>query len=71
MLMHAIRADKELCDLSVASKFNTDWHFLEYLRDRGRDAASHWLEESFDSVGKRSTIDLRKEFLEIGVDHVG
>ncbi len=71
MLMHAIRADKELCDLSVASKFNTDWHFLTYLRDRGREAAAQWLEEHFDSVGERSTIDLREEFLEIGSEHVG
>jgi NTE family protein len=71
LLMHSIRADKELCDLSVASKFNTDWHFLLHLRDLGRKAADQWLEANFKSLGVRSTVDLRAEFLDLGVDHIG
>ena len=42
-LIHSIRADGMLCDLSVASKINTDWHFLLYLRDLGREIADQWL----------------------------
>lgn len=71
LIMHSIRADGVLCDLSVASKFNTDWHFLLYLRDLGRDMAGRWLEDSFESVGKQSTVDLRAEFLELGTPHAG
>jgi NTE family protein len=71
LFMHSIRADDILCDLSVASKFNTDWHFLLYLRDLGRGAAENWLHENFDSVGRRSTVDLRAEFLDLGTAHVG
>jgi NTE family protein len=71
LIMHSIRADGVLCDLSVASKFNTDWHFLLYLRDLGRDIAGQWLEENFESIGSRSTVNVRSEFLEAGTDHAG
>lgn len=71
ILIHSIRADKELCDLSVASKINTDWHFLLYLRDLGRKAADEWLQENSNSLGKRSTVDLHAEFLDLGVEHMG
>ena len=69
--MHSIRADGVLCDLSVSSKFNTDWHFLLYLRDLGRDIAGKWLIDHYDSIGKQSTVDIRAEFLDLGVPHVG
>jgi NTE family protein len=63
--MHAIRAEDVLSDLSVASKFNTDWHFLLYLRDLGREEAGKWLDQNFVGIGKRSTIDLHAEFLDL------
>ncbi len=63
VIMHSIRADGVLCDLSVASKFNTDWHFLLYLRDLGRDMASQWLDAHFECIGKKSSVDLRTEFI--------
>ena len=71
LIMHAIRAENVLSDLSVASKFNTDWHFLLYLRDLGRDEAGKWLKQNFASIGKRSTIDVRAEFLDLGTQHAG
>lgn len=61
---HAIRADQTLKDLSIASKYNTAWGFLTDLRDRGREAASEWLDEHGDAVGSRSTVDLHTEFLD-------
>lgn len=63
VLIHSIRADGVLCDLSVASKFNTDWHFLLYLRDLGREIAGQWLDVNFESIGQKSTVDVRAEFL--------
>lgn len=70
LLMHAIRADHDLRDLSVASKFNTDWHFLLYLRDMGRESAARWIEAHYDAIGEESTVDLRAEFLDTGSDHM-
>ncbi|MQX36248.1 patatin-like phospholipase family protein [Roseospira navarrensis] len=60
---HAIRADQVMCDLSVASKFNTGWDFLCDLRDRGRAAADSWMQAHFDDVGARSTVDLHHDYL--------
>jgi NTE family protein len=64
--IHSLRADKVLGDLSAASKFFSEWDFLTMLRDRGRDYAHEWLEKNFHDVGKRSTVDLRAEFLNSG-----
>lgn len=56
--MHRIDADEAFKDLSASSKVNAEWAFLEYLRDLGRTAASDWLDDNFDSVGKQATLDL-------------
>ena len=66
VLIHSLRADDALGDLSAASKLCTDWSFLQTLRDRGRDAARVWLELHFDDVGKRQTVDLHAQFLDSG-----
>ncbi len=66
VLIHSLRADKYLSDLSSASKMCTDWGFLELLRDRGRAAAEEWLDRHFHDVGKRQTVDLRGDFLNSG-----
>ncbi len=64
ILVHAIRADRTLADLSVESKFDTSWEFLTDLRDRGREAAAQFLEAHFSDLGRKSTVDVREEFLE-------
>ena len=56
--MHRIDADEAFKDLSASSKVNAEWAFLEYLRDLGRTSASDWLEDNFDSVGTKATLDL-------------
>jgi NTE family protein len=56
--MHRIDADEAFKDLPASSKVNAEWAFLEYLRDLGRNAASDWLEENFETVGERATLDL-------------
>ncbi len=66
VLIHSLRADEALKDLSTASKLTTDWPFLLNLRDRGRAAAAQWLADNYDDVGKRQTVDLRAEFLNSG-----
>ena len=63
VLIHSVRADNALSDLSAESKMESDWEFLTLLRDRGRACASVWLEHNFEHLGVRSSVDLRKEFL--------
>jgi len=36
--------------------------FLERLHDQGRERAAAWLADSFDSVGRRSTVDVHERF---------
>lgn len=68
VLLHSIRADAALLDLSVASKFVSDWDFLCMLRDRGRAETARWLAQNYDAIGERSSIDLGAEFLDSGAE---
>ena len=63
MLIHSIGADPWLDDLSMASKTETEWSFLDDLRQRGHRAADQWLGHSFKDVGVRSSSDLHAEYL--------
>jgi len=63
VLIHSIRADKALADLSVPSKFSLDWKFLTDLHSRGLSTGKAWLAENYPHLGRRSSTDLRKEFL--------
>jgi NTE family protein len=63
VLMHSIRADHAMSDLSVTTKFAWHWEFLTMLRDRGRTYAQQWLAENYDHVGVRSSVNIHKEFL--------
>lgn len=62
MLVHAITADKALADLSLGSKFDTEWSFLTDLRERGRQAADSWLGDDLTKVGVSSSLDLKSGF---------
>jgi NTE family protein len=61
--IHLIEAETDMAALGPSSKFDTDLLFLEELRDLGRAAASRWIAEHFDKVGRESSVDLRARFL--------
>ncbi|SDP80982.1 NTE family protein [Ralstonia sp. 25mfcol4.1] len=63
MLIHSIRSDETMAALHVSSKYNGDWSFLCQLRDQGRAQAEVWLARNYESVGQRSSIDIKAEFL--------
>lgn len=63
MLIHSIRSDEFMAELGVSSKMNSDWTFLTFLRDAGRETAEQWLESSFAQIGSESTVDIHKEFM--------
>lgn len=64
ILVHAIAADAHLAEFGSASKLAPDWRFLVELRDRGRAAAEEWLARAAPHLGERSTVDLRRDFLD-------
>lgn len=61
MLLHRIAADEALAELTSSSKFNTEWSFFLHLRDIGRQAADDFLKAHYAAIGKRSSLDLRKQ----------
>jgi len=66
--VHSIRADEALHEYEISTKFDVDWNFLKNLRDLGRSLTSIWLDENYENIGKRSSVNLRKEFLN---EHIG
>lgn len=62
-LFHRINADVELKPLSVSSKANSEWAFLEHLHDVGYRTAGAWLEENYRHLGERSTLDIESVYL--------
>ena len=57
MRTHRIATDM-MARLGVSSKLNAEWDFVTMLRTEGHRAASQFLDEHADDVGKRSTADL-------------
>lgn len=62
-LFHRISGDKALEGLSVSSKMNAEWPFLCHLFDQGKAAAELWLNEHFEAIGERSTLDIDAVYL--------
>lgn len=63
MLIPSIRSDAAMCALGLSSNYNADWSFLCELRDNGRNEADAWLARHYADLGRRSSIDIRAEFL--------
>jgi len=60
--IHSIRSDEAMVDYDISSKFRTDWPFLTALRDKGRAIASTWIDNNFDAIGEKSSVDLKAMF---------
>ena len=63
MLVHAIRDDAVMASFGTDTKFNPNWPFLQQLRDAGRLAASRWLDENFEHVGQKTSVDMAATYL--------
>jgi NTE family protein len=61
--LHRIVLDSEGKAFAPSSKLSNDYEFFEMLRDHGRRAARRFLDEHFEDIGRRSTIDLGSELL--------
>ena len=59
--VHRILLDRFGTNFDSASKLSTDYDFFEMLRVSGRRAARRFLDEHFDDIGHKSTVDLRAE----------
>jgi len=57
MRIHRIMTDA-LAKFGASSKLNGEWEFVALLRDEGRRAASEFLKNHADDLGRRSTTDI-------------
>ncbi|MCA1490595.1 patatin-like phospholipase family protein [Ensifer sp. NBAIM29] len=63
IFVHGISDDETMRNLSVSSKLNAEWGALVDLRDRGRECTEAWLEENYDAIGNRSSVDISTRYL--------
>ncbi len=69
--LHIVESHDEIMPLGASSKINAEWAFLEHLFDIGRRSAADWLDENFEHLGQRSTVDARAMFQGLGAEHHG
>jgi NTE family protein len=59
--VHRIVFDEFGANYDAASKISTDYDFFETLHISGKRAARRFLDDHFDDIGVKSTVDLRAE----------
>jgi len=69
--LHMVADEDGLAPLHPSSKLNTDKRFLDALFELGRTAATRWLTAHRGDIGVRSSLNLKKTFLERRVDDGG
>jgi NTE family protein len=71
MRLHLISGAGHLRELSISSKFNTEWRFIQHLHEVCYQAAERWLADDFEQVGVASTLDLAHFFAAPGAAGAG
>jgi NTE family protein len=61
--MHIIEDNDFFSELNPSSRLNTDKDFIRMLYDRGRSVAASWVKKNYESVGKKSSIDIKDVFV--------
>jgi len=59
--VHRIVLDRFGTQFDASSKLTTDYDFFDMLRINGKRAARRFVDEHFDDIGVKSTVDLRAE----------
>jgi NTE family protein len=59
--VHRILLDRFGTHFDASSRISTDYDFFEMLHVSGKRAARRFLDEHFDDIGVKSTVDLRAE----------
>ena len=64
VLMHRIDGGELLEDYNAASKVSTNSQMIHKLRDLGRDATQKWLKQHANQIGKQSTLNIARDYLD-------
>ena len=60
IFLHCIDDEDRMREFKLSTKLNGDWEFLQVLRRYGHEAADRFLAEHFDSLGRESTLDIKR-----------
>ena len=60
IFLHAIEDEERMREFKLSTKLNGDWEFLLRLRQYGREAAERFLSQHRGSIGRESTLDIRR-----------
>ncbi|WP_340643130.1 patatin-like phospholipase family protein [Ramlibacter ginsenosidimutans] len=62
--MHRVEGGAALDDLPASSRGSADGVMINQLFDAGRSAGRQWLGRHFEAIGVRSTVDIRRDYLD-------
>ena len=57
--VHRISGGRYLESFPASSKLDASWSLIGKLHGLGREAAKQWLDETYDSIGREGTLNLR------------
>jgi NTE family protein len=60
--VHRIDGGSYLEPYSASSKLDASWSLISKFHGFGRDAAKQWLDETYDSIGREGTLNLRMAY---------
>jgi len=60
--VHRIAGGDKLRAYSASTKLDASWPLLLQFFELGRESAKTWLDETYDSIGKEGTLDLRMAY---------
>jgi len=64
VLLHRIDGGTEMQRYPAATRTSTDAAMIRHLFELGREAADQWLARHFSALGQRSTVDIRRDYLD-------
>jgi NTE family protein len=62
--VHRVEGGPSLEAFPASSKVSADGAMISQLFDAGQAAGKHWLEQHFDAIGHRSTVDIQHDYLD-------
>ncbi|MBG9389303.1 patatin-like phospholipase family protein [Caenimonas aquaedulcis] len=64
VLLHRVDGGEAMAAYPASSRTSTDAAIIRTLFELGRKSGAHWLAHHVDDIGQRSTIDVRRDYLD-------
>jgi NTE family protein len=64
VLLHRIDGGEAMKEYPASTKSSTDAAMIRTLFEMGQERTRHWLAHHFEAIGQRSTVDIRRDYLD-------